>query len=315
MSDVTRHIPVLEAEVLEALRAAGGGAFLDCTLGGAGHSEAILKSNLKNSVVASDRDLRAIERARVRLAGYEGRFELLHSDFAGLAAKLSGRTFDGLLADLGISTDQLKEGRGFSFTDEQSFDMRMDESAGSTAADLVNDSDEQTLIRVLHQGGIGPEARKLAQAIIAARPHTSAKSFASVVNKVMASVAGGKYAKKKVNPATVVFQALRIAVNREFEQIDSLMEMAPTLVRSGGRMAVITFHSLEDKAVVRKMREWESGGEFSALNPASVRGKRLGKIINKKGVEPSAAEVERNPSARSACLRVFEFMSSEGRSY
>jgi 16S rRNA (cytosine1402-N4)-methyltransferase len=222
---------------------------------------------------------------------------------------LEGKVFDGMLADLGTSTDQLKEGRGFSFTDESSLDMRMDESSGLSAQEIVNSASEQELFVILKRGGVGSEARPVARAIASERPFTSARQLSATVNQVLARVARAKTAQKKVNPSTVVFQALRIAVNREFEQIESLMKLAPQVVRRGGRMAVITFHSLEDRAVARTMREWESGGEFSALNPASRHAPSLGKVIERKGVYPSEEEVARNPSSRSACLRVFEFSS------
>lgn len=305
----TQHIPVLEKEVLEYLQAAAGGEFLDCTLGGAGHTLAILNANPKNTVTASDRDGRALERAKLRLSGHESRVTLLHADFAALGDLLGDRTFDGMLADLGISTDQLKENRGFSFNDEGALDMRMDESSGPSAADIVNSASAHEIFVILKQGGVGNEARAIAKAIVENRPHQTAKGLAQIVNQAFARVARGKMAAKKVNPSTVVFQALRIAVNREFEHIESLMELAPRLVRTGGRIAIITFHSLEDRVVLRKMREWESGGEFSARNPGLARAKRLGHVVERKGIEPSAEEVSRNPSARSACLRVFEFSS------
>ncbi|MBN8548987.1 MAG: 16S rRNA (cytosine(1402)-N(4))-methyltransferase RsmH [Deltaproteobacteria bacterium] len=305
----TQHIPVLESEVLEYLQAAAGGNFLDCTLGGAGHTLAILQANPKNTVTASDRDERALKRAAVRLADHASRVTLLHADFAALSGLLKDQTFDGMLADLGISTDQLKENRGFSFNDDAALDMRMDESQGQSAADIVNGASAQQIFVLLKQGGVGNEARAIANAIVERRPYGTAKELAAVVNQTFARVARGKAAQKKVNPSTVVFQALRIAVNREFEHIESLMELAPRLIRSGGRIAIITFHSLEDRVVARKMREWESGGEFSARSPGSMRAKRLGHVVERKGIEPSAEEVTRNPSARSACLRVFEFSS------
>ena len=305
----TQHIPVLEQEVVEYLRAASGGDFLDCTLGGAGHTLAILSAHPKNTVTASDRDERALKRAAERLSGFGSRVTLLHADFSALTELLQDKTFDGMLADLGISTDQLKENRGFSFNDDGALDMRMDESSGQSAAELVNSATPQQLFVILKQGGVGNEARAISQAIVDNRPHTTAKGLAQVVNQAFARVARGKMAAKKVNPSTVVFQALRIAVNREFEHIENLMELAPRLIRTGGRIAIITFHSLEDRVVARKMREWESGGEFSVRTPGAARAKRLGHMIERKGIEPSAEEVSRNPSARSACLRVFEFSS------
>jgi 16S rRNA (cytosine1402-N4)-methyltransferase len=305
----TQHIPVMAKEVLDALRAAEGGKFVDCTLGGAGHTQMILESNPKNQVTAADRDGRALDRARERLAKFGNRVQLIHSEFAGLAAELQNENFDGLLADLGISTDQLKENRGFSFNDADTLDMRMDQSSGPTAAELLNTCSAKELFVMLKQGGVGNEARALSQAIIENRPYASAKDLSRVVNQTFARVSRAKMAAKKVNPSTVVFQALRIAVNREFEQIESLMQLAPRIVRQGGRMAVITFHSLEDRLVARTMRDWESGGEFSARNPGTATRKRLGRVVERKGIFPSAEEVASNPSARSACLRVFEFLS------
>jgi 16S rRNA (cytosine1402-N4)-methyltransferase len=301
--DSTRHIPVLLSEVLIALRAAEGGNFLDCTLGGAGHTEAILNANPKNRVTAADRDVRALERARERLKEFGERVSLNHLRFSELADALAGQRFDGMLADLGISTDQLFEGRGFSFKDEALLDMRMDETQDFSAYHLVNEISERELYVILRQGGVGPEAKQISHAIARARPIERTSELAQVI----ADALKGRHREKHVHPATVTFQALRMKVNEEREQIDSLLAAAPKLVSAGGRFAVITFHSIEDKVVTQQMRAWQQGEAFSALMPGGSRATKLGRMVDKKAVLPDAAELERNPSARSARLRVFEF--------
>lgn len=303
MNVATRHIPVMFDQVLAFLRASEGGRFLDCTLGGAGHTEGILKAHPQNRVVAADRDMRAIERATQRLAPFGDRVELKHLSFEELAAGLAGERFTGMLADLGISTDQLFEQRGFSFKDETPLDMRMDEAQPVTARELVNELSERDLYVLLREGGVGPEAKQVAQAIVRARPIEKTRELSEVVVATLR----GQYRDKQVHPATVVFQALRMRVNRERPQIEALLKSAPTLVQSGGRFVVITFHSIEDKLVTQQMRAWQQGGEFSALMPGSRPARALGRMVERKAVLPDEAEIGVNPSARSARLRIFEF--------
>lgn len=299
----TCHVPVMEAEVIEALGAAKGGSFLDCTLGGGGHTAAILAANEDNTVTALDRDQRALDRAKQRFAVISGRISLVKGSFADAAVLLPDRKFDGVLADLGLSTDQLQEGRGFSFQDSDALDMRMDESEGMSAAELVNTFSEHDLYVVLKEGGVGPEARIVARAIVQARPITSAAQLARAVN----TAPFRKRADKKTNPATVVFQAVRMAVNDELAQIESLMSALPKLLRAGGRAAVITFHSLEDKIVARTMRDWESGSTAPASWPGAERMPSLGRMAQRKALTPSEDEISRNPASRSAKLRTFIF--------
>ncbi|MFO0417531.1 MAG: 16S rRNA (cytosine(1402)-N(4))-methyltransferase RsmH, partial [Pseudomonadota bacterium] len=195
-------------------------------------------------------------------------------------------------------------GRGFSFSDADALDMRMDEHSGVSARDFLNTASERELFIALAEGGVGTTARQLARALIAARPFENAKQLADLVK----SSSLGKRSASKVHPATVVFQALRMRVNREREEIEALMRSAPNVVKShGSRLAVITFHSIEDTLVAREMRRWEAAGSY----PASWRGardeKRIGRVWPRKPVCPSDDEVERNPASRSARLRVFEF--------
>ncbi len=300
----TRHVSVMLDEVLLHLRASTGGRFLDCTLGGAGHTQAILDAHTKNTVLACDRDRRALQRARVRLAPYGERVQLVHLPFSRVAEVAGAEPFDGMLADLGVSTDQLWEDRGFSFSDEAPLDMRMDEGAELTAVDIVNATSERELFTILRQGGVGKEARAVAQAVVRARPISTTRALSDVVGRAAAPYRG----KKESHPATVVFQAIRMAVNAELSEIEGLMTSAPRLVRRGGRLVVLTFHSLEDQAVTRVMREWE-GTSVSASWPGSFPGERRGRVVTRKAVVASPEEVERNPASRSAKLRAFEFES------
>ncbi len=299
-----QHVPVLLGQTVEVLRAAEGGMFLDCTFGGGGHSRALLDASPDTWVIALDRDGRAIERGRRWGAQYGERLELIHAPFSRVESVVSFRGFNGILADLGMSTDQLREGRGFSFADSEALDMRMDEASGETAAEFVNSASEQEIYVALAEGGVGANARGIARAMINERPFESAQQLAEVVRRSHL----GKRTESKVHPATVVFQALRMKVNREREEIDALLDAAPRLVKDGGRLAMITFHSVEDKLVTNRMRSWESAGSY----PASWRGprteKKIGRLVNRKPIVPSDEEVMRNPAARSARLRVFEFV-------
>lgn len=306
MSDVQRdvqHVPVMLAATVEALRGSSGGMFLDCTFGGGGHTRALLDASEDSWVIALDRDRRAIERGRRWVTQYGERLELIHAPFSEVESAVSYRGFHGVLADLGMSTDQLREGRGFSFSDAEALDMRMDEGAGMTAAEFVNTSSERDIYVALAEGGVGATARAIAGTLVRERPFESAIQLAEVIR--MSHL--GKRSDSKVHPATVVFQALRMKVNREKEEIEALLDAAPRLVRNGGRLAVITFHSVEDKLVTNRMRSWESAGSY----PASWRGprteKRIGRVVCRKPIVPDDDERARNPASRSARLRVFQF--------
>jgi 16S rRNA (cytosine1402-N4)-methyltransferase len=297
------HVPVMLAATEEALRASEGGMFLDCTFGGGGHTRAILDANPDSWVVALDRDGRAIERGRRWAGAYGERLELIHAPFSQVESAVAFRGFSGILADLGMSTDQLREGRGFSFADAATLDMRMDEESGTTAADFVNTASEHEIYVAFAEGGVGSNARGIARTIVNERPFQNAQELAEVVR--MSHL--GKRSESKVHPATVVFQALRMKINREREEIDALLDAAPRLVKNGGRLAVITFHSVEDRLVTNRIRSWESAGSY----PASWRGprteRRIGRVVNRKPIVPSDEEIARNPASRSARLRVFEF--------
>jgi 16S rRNA (cytosine1402-N4)-methyltransferase len=294
------HKSVMVGEVLQSLEADKGGMFLDCTFGGGGHTRAILEANAENQVTAIDRDIRAVERGAPDVAKYAPRLRLIHGSFSQLPKLLAGASFDGILADLGLSTDQIREGRGFSFNDQNSLDMRMNEEDPLTAKDLVNTVGEQELFVLLKEGGVGAKAREIARAIIRARPIENAKALSAAINKI-------PQGKGTTNPSTVVFQAIRISINKELEEIETLMAKVPGFVKSGGRVSIITFHSLEDKAVTKVMRSWEGADDLPALWPGRHETKKLGHAVTKKPLTPSEEEVAENPSARSARLRVFKF--------
>jgi 16S rRNA (cytosine1402-N4)-methyltransferase len=299
------HIPVLLREVVEQLQAEKGGMFLDCTFGGGGHTRAILDASPESWVVALDRDRRAIERGSRWAPQYGERLTLVHAPFSQAREVIGLTRFDGILADLGMSTDQLREGRGFSFADEGILDMRMDEESTQTAQDFINTASEREVYRALAEGGVGQSARQLARVLVAERPFESAKQLAEAVRASFL----GKKGPSKAHPATVVFQALRMKINREREEIEELMGAAPGLVKgAGSRLAMITFHSIEDTLVAREMRRWEAAGSY----PASWRGprtdKQLGRCVSRKPICPDEDEVRLNPASRSAKLRVFEFV-------
>lgn len=297
------HVPIMVDEVIEALQAKKGGMFLDCTFGSGGHTKAILDASPDAWVVAMDRDSRAIQRGEALVAHYGERLELVHAPFADLERAVSFKGFDGVLADLGMSTDQLKEGRGFSFADEGTLDMRMDESSGMSAQDFVNTAPERDIYVALAEGGVGQNARGIARTIVEERPFESARHLADVIKQSHL----GKKGESRVHPATVVFQALRMKVNDEIGQLEHFLQAVPRVSKKGTRFAVITFHSIEDKIVTNRMRSWESAGSY----PASWRGARtetrVGHVVYRKAIAPSDDEIERNPASRSARLRVMEF--------
>ncbi len=292
------HIPVLTTQVLTFLLASEGGRFLDCTLGGGGHSLALIQANPINTILSIDRDEEALIRTDPIFADCS-RIERKHGRFSDLSLITRGQKFKGVLADLGCSTQQLKGGRGFSFSDQGSLDMRMDQSNPKSAAKIVNQSTEKELFIILKRGGVGNEAKKIARAIVDNRPIETPKQLAAVISG--ASKAGSTSA-----AATVPFQAIRMEVNDEIAEIESLLEIIPKIVESRGRAAIITFHSIEDKVVTSRMREWASGGTAPASWGGSQE-KVLGKLLTKKPIVPEEQEIEANPSARSARLRVFEF--------
>ncbi len=280
------HFPVLLAETLEYLAVRPDGSHLDCTAGLGGHTLAIAaRLTAGGHLIANDRDPQSLEMAARHAAEFAERIEFQHAQFSEL--RQTGLTgLDGLLADLGVSRFQLTDPeRGFSFQSEGPLDMRMDQSRGAPVADLINHCAEKAIADWLHQLGEERRAQKIARAIVRARPIRSTLHLAGVVERAVPRTG-------PIHPATRTFQALRMVVNREQEELDALLEAAPRMVRPGGRIVIISFHSGEDRKVKENFRELARSGQ--------------GIILTKKPVVPGDQEVRENPPSRSAKLRALE---------
>ncbi len=302
------HKTVLLAEVLEALQPRNRGKFLDGTLGGAGHAQAILQASGPDGwLFGMDRDDAALDAARERLAPFAGRFELKRGNFSEMAEWLAPASCDGVLLDLGVSSPQLDWAeRGFSFQAEGPLDMRMDQRQKQSAADLVNGESEQELARIFWQFGEERQSRRFAKAIVEqrnAKRFTTTKQLADFIER-LAPRHG-----KRTHPATQVFQALRMAVNDELGSLQRGLQAAVNILRSGGRLLVITFHSLEDRLVKEfgreRTREYTFEGEVDVPELRKPREPQL-RWVQRKAIQPGAAEQRENPRSRSAQLRVLE---------
>lgn len=308
MPDKFAHKPVMMEEVLAVLRPTAGGRYADGTLGGAGHAAAILAASSPTGwLFGCDRDGDAIEAARRRLAEFAGRFEIRRGNFSELADWIPPESCDGVLLDLGVSSPQLDAaGRGFSFQQDGPLDMRMDSRQALTAADLVNGADEEELARIFWEFGGEGDSRRIAKAIThdrATRKFATTGQLAALIEKI--SPRRGK----KTHPATKVFQALRIAVNDEIGSLRRGLEAAMKILKPGGRFAVITFHSLEDRVVKDfgrgKARDYTFSGNVDVPELRCPRRPEL-KILTRKAIIPGEVERKENPRSRSAQLRVFE---------
>jgi 16S rRNA (cytosine1402-N4)-methyltransferase len=288
------HVPVMTAEVLQHLRPERGGLFVDCTVGLGGHARALLEAGATR-VIGLDRDLDAIAGARDTLAPFRDRVELVHADYRAIDDVLDERQWtrvDGALADLGVSSLQFDApGRGFSFQRDEPLDMRMDQSGGDTAADLVARSTERELADAIFQYGEERFSRRIARAIVAARHDTAVTTTGRLASIVRRAIP--RRGPMRIDPATRTFQALRIWVNRELDGLDTFLEAAARRLRAGARLVVITFHSLEDRIVKHTLRGLEH------------REPRV-KVLTKKPIVATDEEVRQNPRARSAKLRAAE---------
>ena len=300
------HVTVLLHETVDAILGNLNGTYVDCTLGRGGHAALLLSKLGPNArVVGLDRDPQAIEYCVQRFAD-EPRFQAVQTDFAGLAeACHSLGPVDGVMADLGVSSPQLDQAeRGFSFQHDGPLDMRMDPSQGQSAAQWLADVKHPDLARVLREFGDERHASRIATAILEARdraPLTRTLELAEVIKKAHPNWEPGRH------PATQSFQAIRIFVNQELEQIDRVLPQICDLLKPGGRMAVISFHSLEDRRIKRFIRDQANpkGDPLGLLPQPAPRLKSVGKAI-----KPSSAEVDKNPRARSSVLRVAEKVSA-----
>lgn len=307
MEEPASHIPVLLDTVLEELNPHPGQRFIDGTVGAGGHAEAILRATAPNGqLLALDADPTALDVARQRLAPYHDRARLVNANFAQLLTIAHSYAFfpvQGILFDLGLSSMQLSTvERGFSFQSEGPLDMRYDPGGSPTAADLVNNLSQSELADLLYRFGEERRSRAIARAIIAARPLRTTRDLADAVTRTT----GGRR-KAKIHPATRTFQALRIAVNNELESLSTALPEAMTLLAPGGRLAIISFHSLEDRIVksffVQESKDCICPPEqpvCSCLHRATIR------IITRKPITASRHEIRANPRARSAKLRVAE---------
>ena len=278
------HVPVLGEQVLAGLRIKNGGRYLDATVGGGGHSEQILKAACNVELIALDQDLQALAAAKEQLKSWSDRTSFVHTNFSRYEP--DGRKFDGILADIGVSSTQLDQGqRGFSFRAEAPLDMRMDRTQALTAEEIVNHWDEKAIADTIYEYGEERLSRRIARRIIEKRPFRTTTELAW-------EVAGAYPAKARhgrIHPATRTFQALRIAVNGELDVLKTLLAKAPDWLRPGGRLAIISFHSLEDRIV-----------------KYAYRGDERLQIITKKPLVATDEEVKENARSRSAKLRIAE---------
>ncbi len=304
------HRPVLLHECMEALAIRPEGVYVDGTLGRAGHSLAIAQRLTTGRLIALDRDETALAAARERLAAYRDRVTLVHSNFSQVRQVLSSLGVDradGMLFDLGVSSPQLDEAaRGFSYQQDAPLDMRMDASAALTAREVVNTYSEEELRRILFDYGEERYAPRIARAIVASRQARRIETTLELV-EIIRSAMPAKALREKQHPAKRSFQAIRIAVNDELGELTPMLRGAVESLRPGGRLAVITFHSLEDRIVKQELREMATGCTCPPEFPVCVCGKKPQvHLVNRKPVTASAEELQENPRARSAKLRVAE---------
>jgi 16S rRNA (cytosine1402-N4)-methyltransferase len=294
MTATPRHEPVMPTETIALLDPSRGGLFVDCTTGLGGHT-ALLLEHGATRVIGLDRDTDALAIAAERLQPFGDRVELVHADYRDLGRVLDARQVaaaNGVLADLGISSMQLDaEGRGFTFRRDEPLDMRMDRTQGPTLADLLVSVDEQDLANVIFQFGEERHSRRVARAIVRRREAGRIETTGELADLVRRAVPHRGY--QRIDPATRTFQALRIWVNRELEGLDAFLAEASRRLLAGARLAVITFHSLEDRIVKHTFRAIAAAGD-------------AWQVLTRKPIVPGEDEVARNPRARSAKLRAIE---------
>lgn len=295
----TGHVPVLLKEAIDFLAIKPDGSYIDATVGLGGHScEIARRLRAPGRLTGFDKDTNALEHARQRLAPVLDREDapevrLLHSSFAEVGERVGQGWADGLLADLGLSSLQLSQAqRGFSFQSEGPLDMRMDPEGELTADQVVNRLDERTLADVIYEFGEERRSRRIARAIVRARPIRTTAHLAQVIS---AAARPMNQQERRIHPATRTFQAIRIHVNRELEDLKALLDAAPRVIRPGGRVVIISFHSLEDRMVKDAFRDGERNGVW--------------RLLTKKPVTAGDEEIDRNPRARSAKLRAVERLS------
>lgn len=304
------HVSVLLQEAVDALNIRPDGIYLDGTLGGAGHSREIVRRLTTGRLICVDRDPMALEAAKDRLSPWYERITLIHGNFSdldGILDRLQIPAVDGMLFDLGVSSPQLDEaGRGFSYMADAPLDMRMDPGDRVTAREIVNDRPQDELRRILYAYGEERYAPQIAAAIVRRRAEKPIETTLELVD-VIRSGMPAKALREKQHPAKRSFQAIRIAVNDELSAVDRMMQAAPGRLRRGGRLAVITFHSLEDRIVKAAMAQAAKGCTCPPEFPVCVCGKKPQiRLVTHKPILAAEEELEQNPRARSAKLRVAE---------
>lgn len=296
MSDNPKHVPVLLQIAIRMLNVRRGGVYMDATLGLAGHASEIARQlGPQGTLIGFDRDPQAMELAQQNLAalaaelGPEMPKVVLHDvEYSQMADLLAGIKLDGLLADFGVSSLQFDEAhRGFSFQADAALDMRMNPRTGPTAAQVVNQSGEKELANLIYEFGEERRSRRIARAIVRSRPVTTTAQLARIVAGAAGTMKG-----ERIHPATRTFQALRIVVNAELSEIEALLRLAPQVLKPGGRLVAISFHSLEDRRVKDALREGARQGIYE--------------VLTRKPMTAEEAETDRNPRARSAKLRAAE---------
>ena len=308
------HIPVLFQAVLDGLQIRPNDRYIDATVGGGGHAAGILAASSPNGrLLGLDRDPAALDEARARLAAYGERVTLVHSSFAHLRESARAHDFvptAGILLDLGLSSLQLADPtRGFAFLADGPLDMRFDPQAGGiTAAELVDECSVDELTRLLYRYGEEKRARRIAEAMVAARPLRTTGELVSVIERAMGAASrSSRGRRERIHLATRTFQALRIAVNDELAALEAALPQAVEILAPGGRLAVISFHSLEDRMVKRFMRQESRDCICPPETPVCICDHRASlRLITRKPVRPTTDEVADNPRARSARLRVAE---------
>ena len=290
------HVSVLLKEAIDFLAIRRGGTYIDATVGLGGHSyEIASRLGPQGHLIGFDKDTNALKLAELKLSRIGGdnrpKITLLHSSYAELPHSVPPASADGLLADLGVSSLQFGDpARGFSFQAEGPLDMRMDPQGDRTADQVVNRMREEDLANVIYEFGEERRSRRIARAIVRARPIRTTAHLAQVISAALRSMKHGAH--EKIHPATRTFQAIRIYVNRELDELQALLDAAPDVLRPGGRLVVISFHSLEDRIVKDAVRDGAKAGIYS--------------VLTKKPVEASEEEIDRNPRSRSAKLRAAE---------
>jgi 16S rRNA (cytosine1402-N4)-methyltransferase len=305
------HVPAMPTETVDYLNCRPGKIYVDCTLGGSGHAWRICEKIQPNGIlIGIDQDVDATNHARRALRSCQATVHIVHANFVQLPNILSQfevAAADGILLDLGLSLHQIEvSGRGFSFRKDEPLDMRMNANSKLTAADIVHQEGEKSLIKIFKEYGEERWARRIARQIIVKRKKHRIRTSRQLAGIVMSAVPQGAR-RQKIHPATRIFMALRIAVNRELEHLETFLDFAADYLNPGGRLCVLSFHSLEDRIVKRRFRALAKGCTCPPNFPQCVcKAKPSVRILTRKVVRPMPKEIESNPMARSTRLRALE---------